>query len=272
MRANMHTHSVYCDGRDTPREMAKTAIEKGFDILGFSGHGGSPYDECGMKEDALKHYLEDVNALKEELKEKITIYTGIEEDMTCRITSKDPFDFVIGSVHFLNEGKDTQPIDASEEEFVKILQESFHGDFLAMAKQYYESVAKMKDYEEIDIIGHLDLLTKYNEDERYVKFDDPAYLAIAEDCIHALGNERIYEVNTGAIARGYRKTPYPSPSLLRILKEIDAKLMLNSDCHDRRYLDCAFDSSLELIKTIGFQELYILKDGAFIPVPIEQFH
>ena len=39
MKQNLHTHTVYCDGNDTPEEMVLTAIEKHFDILGFSGHG-----------------------------------------------------------------------------------------------------------------------------------------------------------------------------------------------------------------------------------------
>ena len=39
MKQNLHTHSIFCDGKDTIEEMTLEAISKGFDILGFSGHG-----------------------------------------------------------------------------------------------------------------------------------------------------------------------------------------------------------------------------------------
>ena len=35
MRANYHTHTTWCDGRNTTREMAEAAVAKGFDVLGF---------------------------------------------------------------------------------------------------------------------------------------------------------------------------------------------------------------------------------------------
>ena len=268
----MHTHSVFCDGKDTPREMIEAALEKNFDILGFSGHGPSPYDDAAMTEESVKDYIKTVRSLQNEYRDAITIYLGIEQDSTCRIPSKDPYDFVIGSVHFLSRSGTFRPIDYSKEEFIGILEDWYHGSFTDMAEDYYREVARQAAFEEVDMIGHLDLLMKYNEDESFISFDDPAYLKIAEKCIHAIGNQPVYEVNTGAIARGMRKTPYPDRHLLEILHSIGAKLMLNSDCHDRRFLDCAFSPSLELIRSCGFDCLYILKDGAFIPVDIDAFH
>ena len=38
IKQNLHTHSLYCDGKDSFEEMIQTAIEKEFTILGFSSH------------------------------------------------------------------------------------------------------------------------------------------------------------------------------------------------------------------------------------------
>ena len=38
-KQNLHTHSLYCDGKDTIEEMVQEAISRNFDVLGFSGHG-----------------------------------------------------------------------------------------------------------------------------------------------------------------------------------------------------------------------------------------
>ncbi|MBO5371040.1 MAG: PHP domain-containing protein, partial [Clostridia bacterium] len=35
---DLHTHTTYCDGKDSPEDMVKTAIEKGLRVIGFSGH------------------------------------------------------------------------------------------------------------------------------------------------------------------------------------------------------------------------------------------
>ena len=116
MRVNMHTHTVWCDGADTPEQMIQTAIEKEFDILGFSGHGYSPYDTCGMKPEAEAAYLSELRELKKQYADQIEILIGIEQDSTCPIPSKEPFDFVIGSVHFIEQNGKYRPIDYKKEE------------------------------------------------------------------------------------------------------------------------------------------------------------
>ena len=35
---NLHTHTTYCDGINTPEQIILTAIDKGFGAIGFSGH------------------------------------------------------------------------------------------------------------------------------------------------------------------------------------------------------------------------------------------
>ena len=113
-------------------------------------------------------------------------------------------------------------------------------------------------------------ITKYNEDESYFQFNDKDYMNIVCDCIdRLLINDKIFEVNTGAIARGYRKTPYPSKNILEYLYAKNARICLNSDCHDKNYLDCAFESSLDLIQSCGFKELQILTNDGFVPVKIK---
>ena len=72
-----------------------------------------------------------------------------------------------------------------------------------------------------------------------------------------------FEVNTGAISRGYRQTPYPSAQLLHVLKREGGKVMLSSDSHAADTIDCAFTETRQLLKDIGFQYVYVLYDGQF---------
>ena len=80
-KANFHTHTTYCDGKETAESMVQAALEKGFSALGFSGHSYTAYDEsyCMSREDVQK-YIADVYALREKYAGQIEIFCGIEQD------------------------------------------------------------------------------------------------------------------------------------------------------------------------------------------------
>lgn len=270
MRQNLHTHTVYCDGRDTPEKMVRKAIEKRFDILGFSGHGPVK-DPYAMSIEDTREYVREILRLKEQFKHEIHIHLGIEEDSTNRMWLKEPFEYVIGSVHTMKKDGVIMPIDYNRG-ILEAMYESWYGsDFSALAKEYYASVIAMKDWEEVDIIGHLDLITKYNEDESFVRFDDPSYVRYACDAIDALAGVKILEVNTGAIARGTRKTPYPYQNLLVYMHEKGVQIVLNSDCHDCEYLDCAFEETLKRIRAAGYTSMMKFTERGFEETDLELF-
>lgn len=270
MRQNLHTHSTYCDGCNPPEVMVLAAIEKRFDILGFSGHGPVK-DPYAMSIEGLRSYVKEINELKKKYAEEIQIYLGIEEDSTNRMWIKEPFEFVIGSVHTLHHNGMELPIDYNRG-VLELAYESWYGnDFRKLAKDYYEDVIRMKDWEEVDIIGHLDLITKYNEDESFIRFDDPVYVSYACDAIDAFAKKKILEVNTGAIARGNRKTPYPYKNLLAYMHEKGVQIVLNSDCHDARYLDCAFEQTLQLIRACGYTSMMKFTGNGFEECDIDIF-
>ena len=271
IRQNLHTHSIYCDGRDTIDEMTQEAIRKGFTVLGFSGHGPCAVDECAMSEEGLADYIRDVRTAREKYRGQIRIFLGIEEDMMQRVPSREPYNFVIGSKHFITAGEQIKSIDYSREVTREIV-ELYGGDFLAFARDYYEDVKKMADFGEVDIVGHLDLLMKFNEDGSFGAFTDPEYLSCAENCIDALVEAgKILEVNTGAVARGYRNNPYPERHLLEYIRKRGGRILLNSDCHERTMLDCHYRESMELIRECGFERMSVLTEEGFREIPLEEF-
>ena len=73
----------------------------------------------------------------------------------------------------------------------------------------------------------------------------------------------IFEINTGAISRGTRKTPYPAENLLYILKKENAKIIVSSDSHSKNTLDCSFKETRNLLLDIGFKEQFALLGGEF---------
>ena len=71
---------------------------------------------------------------------------------------------------------------------------------------------------------------------------DPRYLSAAKNAVdRLLAAGKIFEVNTGAIARGYRAVPYPAPTLFEYIRGMDGRLMLASDAHTPEKIAFAFD-------------------------------
>ena len=261
MLTNYHTHTVFCDGCDTAEEMVLCAIDKGFDALGFSGHGYTSMDSCYCIKD-LPAYQSEIRRLQKKYASKLQIYLGVEEDMYHPASRLD-FDYIIGSAHYIRKDGKNYAVDSGEAYFRKCM-ELFQGDPVKMAESYYGAFCEYILNRKPDIVGHFDLITKYDEINENMLLSNAEYLKIAETYMaRALESDCIFEVNTGAIARGMRTTPYPCEHLLHVMKKHGAKLILSSDCHSREMLDCKFRETRALLKSVGFSECYVLYDGIF---------
>ena len=272
---NLHTHTQYCDGKDTVEEMIQTALEKDFGAIGFSGHSygftensNKSYSPFSMTLQGTSEYRKEVKSLKEKYAGRIEVYCGLEVDMYSGIDLSG-YDYLIGSVHYLMKDGNLVGMDRSEEEVRGIIERHFAGDGMEYAKCYYSELAKLPEYGKFDIIGHFDLLTKHKEKTCFFDTSAKEYQYFAIEAAEKLaGKIPFFEVNTGAITRGYRTTPYPEPFLLKELKRLGFGAIISSDCHDRTKLDYKFEQAAELLKSCGFQEKYILTEKGFKAVEL----
>lgn len=261
MLSNLHTHTNFCDGKNSAEEMIVSAIEKGFVSLGFSGHGYTKDDTSYCMTDT-DGYIKEIKRLKEKYKKDIQIYLGVEEDM-LELQKREDFDYIIGSNHYFRIGNSLSHVDHSPECFEESLN-AFGGDIIALSQNYYENFCDYIIKRKPDIIGHFDLITKFDEPQGLF-LNNKKYKALAEKyLLKALTADCFFEVNTGAISRGYRTTPYPSIDLLHILKKNGGKLVLTSDAHAANTLDCFFEESKKILKDIGFQYTYTLYNNEFV--------
>lgn len=98
---NLHMHTTYCDGKDTAEAMTLAAIEEGLAVAGFSGHSFTPHDQsyC-MSREGTQKYIEELSGLRQKYAGSIRLLTGIELDCYSD-TDLSPFDYRIGSVHYI---------------------------------------------------------------------------------------------------------------------------------------------------------------------------
>lgn len=258
----LHTHTTFCDGKGTPAQMAQAAFDAGCSAIGFSGHAPLEGQDWTMHPEDLPAYRSQVLEQRRRWAGKMEVYLGLEQDFFSPPPA-DEWDYLIGSVHgVLAEGA-VRWVDESEEAFRELLH-LFGDDALALAREYYRLEAQVVQRTGCQIVGHFDLLTKYNEQDRLFDTSSRAYRHAALEALEAvLEQDGIIEVNTGAIARGCRATPYPAPFLLREIAQKGGRVTLTADSHSPDTVVFGYRQALELLRSCGIQSLWVLSPSGF---------
>ncbi len=237
--------------------------------LGFSSHSftGNPKVD-GMQDE--RGYIDCINSLKEKYRDRIGIFLGVERDCFTEISGLEgEYDYKIGSVHYLKIGDEYEAVDWSRERLKNTCEKYFNGDMIRLCEAYFELESSVVEMTGCQIIGHFDLVTLFSgiddTDAENRRFIDAEMTALDE----LLKTDALFEVNTGAMARGYRTVPYPSEKCLRYIREKNGRVIISSDCHDKSKLLFGFDMAAELLRKCGFKEVYILTDCGFVPVGLQ---
>ena len=269
-KQNLHIHSTWSDGKHTTRELIEEAIARGFASIGFSEHSYMYFSKYAKQFyiSDMEDYKREVRALKEEYRGRIDIFCGLEFEYHSRVPM-DGFDYLIGTVHYLDFDGEIRGFDRKLPEVQDFIRDNFGGDGMAFARRYFETLCTLPEKGKFDILGHFDLLTKNNEQGHFIDTTDPKYLGMGLDAIHSLkGKIPLFEVNTGAIARGYRSTPYPQPEFIKAFKECGFGAVISTDCHNKEFLDNNFEDALQLLEAAGFTTRWILTDNGFKEVKL----
>ena len=262
IKSNYHTHSTFCDGQDSVQSIVESAIEKGFKYLGFSSHSyieGEDY--WTLKKDSLAEYVREVLRVKEKYHSRISVFLGIEQD-TCSNIYDYNFDYVIGSMHSIEKDGRFYAVDQDQQSFKSLLENVYLNDFDSLCRDYFEQLQDVFTKTQADVIGHFDLVSKFAE---VLNLSFPKnYLKYAEKAIEKIIKEvKIFEINTGGMARGYKKMPYPSREILSLILRKGGKVMINTDCHNKNNLDFGIENAVKLAKDVGFTEQVIFTDKGF---------
>lgn len=255
-RSNFHTHTTFCDGKSTAEEIVKAAIARGLTALGFSGHAYTPFDAsfCMTKEGTVA-YREEILRLKEVYKGQISIFCGLEMDYFSEEDTK-AFDFVIGSVHYVEKNGQYFCVDESKAVFLQNVKTGWNEDVYAFAEDYFSLVSQVVEKTNADIIGHFDLITKFNEGEVLFQENNPRYEAAWDGALKALiKTNKPFEINTGAMQRGFRSVPYPSAPILKKIKAYGGEVLITSDCHIADAVDFGFEQAALLAADCGFNQV-----------------
>lgn len=270
LRSNAHCHSVYCDGRNTPEEFVRSALALDFVSLGFSIHGWTPYESVPVTLEKEAAYREELRWLRDKYAGKLEILIGAERDFLYE-RDFSAYEYIIDSAHYLYWQGEYLPIDESADTMQRNVRRCFGGDYYAYCRAYFTQEAELCAHSDATFIGHIDLVSKYNEKNRYFDESDPRYLKPALEAVDiAVRRGLPLEMNSGAVARGYRSLPYPNPALLRRIHELGGEILINSDAHAVSQLDAGFELCVQLARDAGFDHILRLRRSGFEEVGLEE--
>ena len=258
----VHTHSILCDGKGTLAEVAAAAFAAGVRFFGASGHSHTeiPYDEGNVLPSDLSNYRSQLLSLRKAYQGRMEVLLGIEQDSCSKEMVPDWADYWIASVHNLYDPKTGRyySVDWDRGQLTACRDEMFGGDMLALTEGYYQAVAAMAERKPT-ILGHIDLVTKLNQGNVFFDEDDSRYQAAALRALrHADPDATLLEINTGAVSRGYRDTPYPALFLLREWRAMGGQIILTADAHSPETVVYGYGLAADQAKAAGFRESVLL--------------
>lgn len=270
---NLHTHTKYCDGKNSAEDMIIAAINSNMQSIGISTHGPADFaSDWNIQKKDVEKYIEEINYLKQKYEGTIDVLLGMEFEYMpdtefgsmCTDLMKR-LDYYIGSVHYLSALKNGSmwTVDCNIDELLTGINESFGGNKKHAVEKYYDLISEMAVKYEPPIIGHLDLFKKNNKNN--ILFDEKAdwYVKTVEKCLDVIKNTTsIIEINTGGISRGYIYEQYPSTFILGMIRDKNIPIIINSDAHTTDGITCKFDDMYTLINQLKFESIsYLTKTG-----------
>lgn len=181
-------------------------------------------------------------------------FPGGEEELK-ELLSSYKFDYVIGSVHFLEGWGFDNP------ETQDLFKEKDLTALYAMLFDYVKGAASSGLFH---IIAHLDNLKVFNfrPDERKLA---PMYEDVAATLKKA---DVATEINTGLAYRYPVKEACPSRTFLQILHKHGVPITLSSDAHFPDDIGTQLDEAVQMLSDAGYEEIVYFKEGKRIAIPL----
>ncbi len=253
--ADYHMHTPLCGhATGSPEEYVQQGIKVGLKEIGFSDHAPMVHQRMPgitMDFDELPAYQRMIEDVQKRFQAQINIKVALEADFipgfeakTKEMIASYPYDYIIGSVHFIDDWAFDDP---SVREYWK------KHDVNEVYRKYYALLKKSAQSGLFDIIGHCDLPKKFGARPSVDLTEEIRSTAkVFKNCGVAV------EINTAGLRKPVAEM-YPAPNCLKIYREAGVPLTFGSDAHDPVDVGKDFDKATALATSAGYTECLIFK-------------
>jgi len=254
-KVDYHMHTPLCGHAvGEPWEYVEQAMKVGLEEIGFSDHAPlvsheDPRYTMNFSQMGLYHGM--IEAVQKKYP-KFTIKLGLEADFipgyerkTKAILDAYPYDFVIGSVHFIDAWAFDDP-----DEKIKWKDK----DINAVYRDYYKLLRLSALSGLYDIMGHVDLVKKFGHRPSEDLTDE------VEETARVFKKAGVtVEVNTSGLRKPVKEI-YPSAWILKIYQKAGVPITFSSDSHDPKDVGRDYDKAFALAKEAGYKEYRVFKN------------
>lgn len=266
-----HTHTLEHGFNKSPQveRTIQAAINLGMSEICLTDHYPLPPDfvdptekqSCAIPLSLYPAYQDRIAKAKEQFGKKITILVGAEFDWlpTYQNWTREqlltyPFDYTIGSVHFLGEIENTQGkrnflIDYSEEEFRRGIE--YFGGIRQLVEAYYRQIQAMAKSQLFDSVGHIDLVKKFNSGDLFSE-NEPWYRELVLETLDVMtGADMTLELNASGLDKKCN-APYPSLWILEESLKRNIPLTIGSDGHMPETIGRNLNRATDIARAAGY--------------------
>ena len=263
---DFHLHSEYSiDSKTSMENMVLSAINKNFKSICFTDHIDFEANSLGIDfVFRTPDYLKNIKQVKYKYKNQLEILAGVEIGMQPHLANRynsfieeGVFDFVIMSVHTLDG------LDISSDNYTK-----GKSPLEAIERYYNEMYLSISNFDNFDVLGHIDYIDRYFEDYSLIpKFDEYAH-QVEEILKLLIQKGKGIEINTGGMRYGLSYY-HPKLPILKMYKELGGEIItIGSDAHKPEDIGHDYKIVERMLKDLGFKYIHIFKERKKFPINI----
>lgn len=262
IRSDYHMHTEFSTDSEAPvGSMIEAAIQKGLTEICLTDHYDQDYPEVPDVEGVpfifdVDAYFRILEKYRESYKGRIRICTGIELGLQPHLgafykdlTSKYPFDFVIGSVHLIH-GIDPY------------YGEAFRGrtDEEVYAETFRLTLENLNMVSDFDVLGHIDYVVRYGKEKAehysYRKYADEIDAILKK----VLDMGKGIELNAGGYKYGLGFCN-PHPDIIRRYRELGGEIItVGADAHCPEHIAYDFAKAKAVLEECGFRYYTVFEE------------
>lgn len=263
---DLHVHTSRCGhASGTVDQYVRAAAAAGVRTLGFADHlplpDGFPQGYA-MSWPELPSYVEDIKSAAKRFEESggPEVLLGIEADwvpghelLVAGALRAHPFDYVLGSVHFIDGWAFDDP--DRRERYAEWTPD-------ALWARYFADLTAAASSGLFDAMAHPDLVKKfsYYPDSDVTPFYEETAAVLAECGV-------AFEVNTAGLRRPCAEL-YPSMGFLAACHRRGVPATMGSDAHTERDVGADLPAGRDALKQAGFRSVLVWRGGVAEEVPL----
>jgi len=259
-----HMHSSFsCDGSSKPEKMCHQALKLGIPEIGFSEHWDvGPY-ETEPRFLQVESWFEEIERLRRLFSGKLIIRRGIEisqphlyQSETDEVLKRAPFDYVIGSVHFVGSHF------MFDEEYFR------QHDADKVYQGYFEELLQLVTDADLDVVAHFDVPVRTSKP--ILGYEPTRYEGLIRKVLERVITRGLaLDINTAGLRKPVQNL-MPDPLILSWYAEMGGKrVTLGSDAHEACQVGMHLDKGLAAIQAAGIPYITQFEQRQARPLPLE---